>query len=242
MVRMLSLIPTEFAVGVVAMSLQQLYAHWIYPLLLHTAEPSVYFQPNLTEVNAYAANNSVASVLELRLADAVSAFKADEEPAVTSSRDVISTWEVRRLSGFFLSLHEEPYAYFFRVSVRNSAELPCALESVANFYVLRFPGGLVYPLSSTSEGRGKATLRPGESHCYAGIFLADHWALEAAGGVVLERREIVAGVAEDERFLSSTLARVRPAESDSVVAGDLHALVGDSHFVGMLDLRDVQYV
>lgn len=238
MVRASALVPREIVVGVGALVLQQLYAHCVYPLLSSADEPSVCFKANVTEVTLDPAEHSIARVLALRLSDAVSALKADEELVATSGRDVISTWEVRRLSGFFLSVQEEPYAYFFRVLVRNSAEALCTLESVASFYVLRFPGGRVYPLSLALEGKGRATLRPGEVHRYTGIFVTDHWALEAVGGVVLERLEPAVWPAA----VSGTLASVRPAEVGAVVAGDLHVLVGDSHFVGMLDLRDVQYV
>lgn len=242
MVRISALAPREVVGGIGALVLQQLYVHCVYPLLACVAEPSVCFKANVTEVSLDFAEHSVGRILTLQLSDAVSALKADEGLVAASSRDVISTWEVRRLSGFFLGMQEEPYAYFFRVHVRNNADKPCTLETAAEFYALRFHGGGVHPLSLTPEGRGRVILKPGEMHRYAGIFVTDQWALEAVGGVVLERRELAAWPTQDAIVVSGTLASVRPAEVDAVVAGDLHVLVGNSHFVGMVDLRDVQYV
>jgi len=136
---------------------------------------------------------------------------------------------------------ETPFAYLFRVGLKNVSPRPCPLQGVARFYVLRAPDGRVFPIHRMTEGPASYTLNPGEEYKYSWVFFTRYKTAEAAGGILLENKNLE-GRGLEERFLNITLGSVEPAKAKAVTSERAHALMKSYIFMGALDLTEVSYV
>jgi len=163
-------------------------------------------------------------------------FKSNGYVDIPPPVELKVSWDVRRVLDA-----EWPWAYMFRVRVKNVSPRPCPLQGVARFYVLRAPDGLVFPIHRITEGPASFILNSGEEYKYAWIFFTKYQTLEAAGGLLLENK-----AKEDrdvaERFLNTTLAPLEPAKAEGITSERVQKWMNSYNFMGALDLRAVTYV
>lgn len=163
-------------------------------------------------------------------------FKASGIVDAPSRAELDVSWDVRRVTDA-----EWPWAYAFRVIVKNVSPRPCPLQGVARFYVLRAPDSMVFPIHRLTEGPAGFMLNAGEEYKYAWMFFTKYQTLEAAGGLLLENRA-EADIGFDERFLNTTLAPLEPAKAKGITSKDIQTWMRNYNFMGALDLRTVTYV
>jgi hypothetical protein len=163
-------------------------------------------------------------------------FKINGNVDVPPRKELKVSWDVRRVLDA-----EWPWAYMFRVRVKNVSPYPCPLQGVARFYVLRAPDGQVFPIHRITEGPASFTLNAGEEYKYAWIFFTKYQTLEAAGGLLLENKAKEDGRLE-ERFLNTTLAPLEPAKAEGITSERVQKWMNNYNFMGALDLREVTYV
>jgi len=166
------------------------------------------------------------------------ALKRQRRIQDSSVLELSTSWDVHRITD---AGSEFPWAYLFRVSIKNTSPWPCALQGVARFYVLRAPDGLVFPIHRLTDGPSSFVLNSGEEYKYAWCFFTKYETLEAAGGLLFDNRTSDGG-ALDERFLNATLAPLQPARAKEIVYEDTKSLLATYNFMGALDLRGAEYI
>lgn len=139
--------------------------------------------------------------------------------------------------------------YIFRVRVENRAPSgqPAALvgipaepdtrvRSIARFYVLRFAGGDVFPLTRINNGPRIFQLGPGESHRFSFRLRVGDRLRDAVGGVLLERSTPAEGA--PRHLAERTLALAAPGEATHDEAERLRLGYND---IGELDIRKYKF-
>jgi hypothetical protein len=182
---------------------------------------------------------AVAHRLMPHMSSVVQAFKAQgsvDKSAANGGLDVV--WDAHRITDA-----EVPWAYLFRVTVKNPSPRPCPLQGLARFYVLRAPDGQgVFPIHRvTAGGPASFIVNAREQYRYAWIFFTKYKTLEAAGGLLLENRTKEEHSLE-KRFLNTTLASLEPAKAQSIKSEKVQALIQGYNWMGVVDLRDVTYI
>eukprot|EP00747_Dinoflagellata_sp_TGD_P019096 gnl/TRDRNA2_/TRDRNA2_126942_c0_seq1.p1 gnl/TRDRNA2_/TRDRNA2_126942_c0~~gnl/TRDRNA2_/TRDRNA2_126942_c0_seq1.p1 ORF type:complete len:339 (+),score=29.39 gnl/TRDRNA2_/TRDRNA2_126942_c0_seq1:45-1061(+) len=168
------------------------------------------------------------------------ALKANTPVDIETTAGLHLSWDVHRIADAERYRHGPcPWAYLFRVKIKNISPSPCTLQGVARFYVLRAPDGLVFPIHRVTEGRDSPILNSEDEYKYSWIFYTRYQTLEAAGGLLMEN--VTEEDDEEKRFLSSTLEPVDPA-GKSIVFEDVRDMIDSYRFMGALDLRDAQYI
>lgn len=118
-------------------------------------------------------------------------------------------WDVHRVT-----VHEEEsWTYFFRVRVRVRADLLARfrIRSLGRFYALRFAGGRIFPLTRVTDGDKAFELSPSEDYRFCWHMAFRQELLEAAGGLLVERKDLDAASAS--RYQHADLQRLRPAKT-----------------------------
>eukprot|EP00931_Biecheleriopsis_adriatica_P058777 TRINITY_DN35073_c0_g1_i1.p1 TRINITY_DN35073_c0_g1~~TRINITY_DN35073_c0_g1_i1.p1 ORF type:complete len:290 (-),score=44.51 TRINITY_DN35073_c0_g1_i1:134-976(-) len=162
-------------------------------------------------------------------------FKRANTLHVTTLPVLDVTWDVHRVTDA-----EVPWAYMFRVGIKNVSPRPCSLQGVARFYVLRAPGGLVFPIHRVTEGPASFILNSGDEYKYSWMFFTKYKTLEAAGGLLLENRA-EEDTSLEKRFLNTTLVPLQPAKANGITLEKAQSLMRSYNFMGALDLRSVTY-
>lgn len=169
------------------------------------------------------------------MSSVVDAFKTGGSVQVSASSDADLSWDVHRITDA-----EVPWAYLFRVRVRNVSPRPFPLQGLARFYVLRAPDGLVFPIHRITTGPASFSLDPGEVYQYSWIFFTKYKTLEAAGGLLFENSALE-GEALEQRLVNATLAPLEPAKAVGITTDKVGGLMNEYSFMGALDLRGVTY-
>lgn len=129
-------------------------------------------------------------------------------------------------------------------TMRHFPQHQMRVRSLARYYVLRFVGGQIFPVTRFSNGPRIFDLALGEEYRFSFHLIAGHELLDAAGGMLLERlpsssSDSLKSACDSSRddpvgFMDVTLSQVFPggASSDEVERLQLGYLD-----VGQLDLR-----
>lgn len=193
----------------------------------------------------------VESAVRLRLQPhidhLVQTFKNGDDLEFHSVEGIDVSFDVSRAVDIFkiAGSKQQPWAYFFRVTVQNKAKRAFNLQSVARGYVLRMTGGKVFPVSRMTEGPAGYILQPGDEYSYAWTFLTSRQVLEASGSLLFTKKDATNGDTERQpmRFVNATLGLVKPPDAPMVSSEEeLQKLVDGHNYMGTLDFRHVEYV
>lgn len=179
---------------------------------------------------------AVARRMMPHMSSTIETFKENGHVDAASVSELEIMFDVHRITDA-----EAPFAYLFRVGLKNVSPHPCPLQGIARFYVLRAPDGQVFPIHRMTEGAASYTLNSGEEYKYSWVFFTRYKTAEAAGGILLENKKLESGGLK-ERFLNITLASVEPAKARGVTSEKAHVLMKNFIFMGALDLTEVSYL
>jgi len=193
-------------------------------------------QGNKMRSRADVVSQAVEQRMSPHMTDITQALKAKRSVIVPPQKELEISWDVRRIVDA-----EVPWAYAFRLGVKNVSPRPCPLQGLARFYVLRAPNGMVFPIHRITEGPASFTIDPGEEYKYSWIFYTKYKTTEASGGILVENKAKEGGVIE-EQFLNATLPPLEPAKAEGIKSEKLQTFMRSYNFMGALDLRGVTYV
>lgn len=181
-------------------------------------------------------DEAMAEIMQPQIMEFVSQFKHGEEISTIINEDVDISWDVHRITDAVV-----PWAYYYRVRVRNKSSRPCAFRGAARFYVLKLPDGRVFPIHRVTEGPAGFTLEQGEEYLYSFIFFNDDKVLEAKLGFLFAKGSS-SGERSPEEFVNASSAILQPHKARSTTMEQLQELNEGRFFQGAIDLRGVSYL
>eukprot|EP00927_Polykrikos_kofoidii_P060764 TRINITY_DN55681_c0_g1_i1.p1 TRINITY_DN55681_c0_g1~~TRINITY_DN55681_c0_g1_i1.p1 ORF type:complete len:469 (-),score=72.91 TRINITY_DN55681_c0_g1_i1:77-1483(-) len=162
----------------------------------------------------------------------VSSSNATFPAPLESPGGVVCDWDMHRV----MPAEETRLTYLLRVRIRNSLTLGSGeLQSLANFYSLRFSCGSIFPLTRLTEGSTGFRLKPSEEHRFFVRLAVRRELRDAAGGLLLESR--LGEEDGDNAFLSADLQPCAPVDASLDEAERLQL---GYHDLGMLNLENLQ--
>jgi len=182
-------------------------------------------------------NDAFSNLMQPQMDAAVLHYKSGAESVAAETKDVDVEWDVHRVTDA-----QVPFAYYFRLRVKNRTSRPCPLSGIARFYVLKLPGGRVFPIHRITEGPAGFTIGVAEEYKYSWMFYTVDKVLDASGGMLLERKDRDSDFALADRFVNTTFGHLQPATSRGTTMEMMQRMNVGHNFMGALDLRGVSYV
>jgi len=166
----------------------------------------------------------------------------------TSVSGATCDWELYKVRPAADAVDDGSNTYFLRVRIEADATqsdggkaVSATFKSLARFYVLRFSGGRIFPLTRLTDGKAGVEIPPGEQHRFAWQLAVSGELIDAAGGVLLERRYhddggASSGIesAQQQTYVECGLPTVTPLDAS---ADEVERMRLGYDYTGQLDLR-----